>query len=307
MPRIDREAPLRFLGTAFEPDDWVAVLLKSYETGLVAQRVGPLDWVMHPRFQAWLRFKNSQRYNVYVSVNAIKPGRRSRTREAIGAVRHVFLEADHDGPAVLARIANRSDLAEPSYVLHSSPNRVHVFWRVGGFDVAHVEALQKQLARELGTDPAATTATQTTRLPGFRNHKHTPAPSVTIEYRSVDRLYSPTNFPAVAPLAPSSPARSFSHSTAAFEPVERARRYLARVPPAIAGEHGDLHTFRVCCRLVRGFALDDQDALSVLSEWNTLCQPPWSEPELRDKLRRARRYGREPLGGLVDMRALSRG
>ena len=50
--------------------------------------------------------------------------------------------------------------------------------------------------------------------------------------------------------------------------VERATMYLARVPPAIAGEHGDVHTFRVCCRLVRGFALDDEEALRVLAEWN---------------------------------------
>jgi alkanesulfonate monooxygenase SsuD/methylene tetrahydromethanopterin reductase-like flavin-dependent oxidoreductase (luciferase family) len=35
--------------------------------------------------------------NVYVGVNAIAPGRRSRTREAIRVIRHVFLEADHDG------------------------------------------------------------------------------------------------------------------------------------------------------------------------------------------------------------------
>lgn len=43
MPVIDREAPLQFLRAAYEPDDWVAVFLKSYETGWTAQRVGPLS------------------------------------------------------------------------------------------------------------------------------------------------------------------------------------------------------------------------------------------------------------------------
>ncbi len=123
MPWVDRVAPLRFLETAFQPDDWVAVFLKSYATGRVAQRVGPVSWVSHPRFQAWLRLRNAQRFNVYVAINAIVPGRRSRTRQAIGAIRHVFLDADHDGPGVLARIARRVDLPAPSYVLHSSPNR----------------------------------------------------------------------------------------------------------------------------------------------------------------------------------------
>jgi hypothetical protein len=62
---VDREAPLTFLRTAFKPSDWVAVFLKSYETGRVAQRVGPVSWVAWPRFQAWLRFKNAQGFNVY--------------------------------------------------------------------------------------------------------------------------------------------------------------------------------------------------------------------------------------------------
>jgi hypothetical protein len=237
---------------------------------------------------------------IYVSVNAIQPGRRSRTREAIGAIRHVFLEADHDGRAVLAKIATRPDLPEPSYVLHSSPNRVHVFWRVAGFDVVFVEALQKQLARELGTDSAATAVTQTTRIPGFNNHKYTAAPAVTVDYHSADRLFSPTNFPATASVAPSTRLQSFPRSSTAFDPVENARRYLARVPPAVAGEHGDVRTFRVCCRLVRGFALDDEQALAVLWEWNNACRPPWRHAELLHKLYCARRYGREPIGALVE-------
>lgn len=299
MPWVDRVAPLRFLETAFQPDDWVAVFLKSYATGRVAQRVGPVSWVSHPRFQAWLRLRNAQRFNVYVAVNAIVPGRRSRTRRAIGAIRHVFLDADRDGPGVLARIARRVDLPGPSYVLHSSPNRVHVFWRVGGFDAGQVEAVQRVLARDLGTDPAATPATQMTRLPGFMNHKYSPAALVTIEYRSPDRVLTPSDFPTVArtPLA-TSPADP-DCAAVGCDGVERARRYLARVPPAVAGEHGDIHTFRVCCRLARGFGLDDGEALAVLDSWNARCQPPWSEPELLEKLRRARRYGREPAEGLM--------
>ena len=82
-------------------------------------------------------------------------------------------------------------------------------------------------------------------------------------------------------------------------PAERARAYLSRVPPAVAGHHGDLHTFQTCCRIVRGFALDDDEALAVLAEWNARCQPPWTERELREKIRSARRNGREPIGGLL--------
>ena len=94
---------------------------------------------------------NRRTFNVYVSVNAVSPGSRSRTRETICAIRHVFLDADDDGPSILRLIAERSDLPAPSYLLHSSPNRVHVLWRVAGFEPATVEALQKMLARQLGT------------------------------------------------------------------------------------------------------------------------------------------------------------
>ena len=132
---------------------------------------------------------------IYVSVNAIRHGWRSRTRDAIGAIRHVFLEADEDGAGVLSRVAMRSDLPKLSYVLHSSPNKVHLFWRVEGFSPEHVEALQKQLARELGTDTAATPRTQATRLPGFLNHKYQPPHPVSIEYRCPTRRLSMADFP----------------------------------------------------------------------------------------------------------------
>ena len=62
----------------------------------------------------------------------------------------LFLDADDNGSAVLASVEARPDLPPPSYVLHTSPNHVHLFWRVAGFDRDLVERLQKQLACELG-------------------------------------------------------------------------------------------------------------------------------------------------------------
>ncbi len=272
MTATDRHPLVQFLRTAFEPIDWVAIFLKSYQRSAVVQRVGPVSWVQSERFQRWLRAMNTRKYNVFVSVNAIASGRRSRTREAIGAVRHVFLDADDDGPAVLSRVEARRDLPSPSYVLHSSPNHVHVFWRVTGFDIEAVERLQKQLARELQTDPAATPATQNTRLPGFFNHKRLRPHLVTVEYRNVDMTYRPEHFPPVHEAVAWSPSvRPRGPSNLDVPAIARARRYLTSVPQAIAGHHGDVQTFRVCCRLVRGFALDDDQALDVLSEWNRRC------------------------------------
>ena len=69
MGGVDHAAPVRFLQTAFEPQDWVAIFLKSYERGGVAQRVGSVSWVQSERFQRWLRMMNSRKYSVFVSVN----------------------------------------------------------------------------------------------------------------------------------------------------------------------------------------------------------------------------------------------
>ncbi|HKC40884.1 MAG TPA: DNA-primase RepB domain-containing protein [Gemmatimonadales bacterium] len=302
VPRVDRAAPLQFLRTAYDADDWIAVFLKRYDTGEALQRVGPVTLFQQPNVQAWLRLMNARHFNLFVSVNAVTPGRRSRTREAVCAIRHVFIDVDHDGRGVLAAINARRDLPTPSYVLHSSPDRVHVFWRATGFTTSAAEHLQKYLARELGADPAATPCSQTSRLAGFLNYKYAPLVLVRAKYGRTTRVYTPADFPT----PPAHAARRGLSVTSAprhsADVVERARRYLAALPPAVTGQHGDSATFRACCRLVRGFCLTDADALALITEWNTRCAPPWTERELADKIRRARRYGREPLGGLLEAR-----
>jgi hypothetical protein len=77
---------------------------------------------------------------------------------------------------------------------------------------------------------------------------------------------------------------------------ERARRYLARVEPAVSGAGGDAHTFAVAARVARGFDLSEAEALEAFSDWNDRCEPPWSERSLRRKIQNALRYGKQPLG-----------
>ena len=301
VPCVDYTAPLRFLRTAYELDDWIAVFLKSHDTGRTAQRVGPVMLFQQPSVQAWFRLMNARRFSVYVTVNAVSPGRRNRTRDAIHAIRHVFLDVDRDGCAVLTTINARRDLPPPSYVIWSSPNRLHVLWRARDFTTSDAEHLQKHLARELGADPAATACSQMTRLPGFLNHKYAPPALVRATYALTTRAWAPTDFP-MAPIAMARLTREprRPRQTARPDVTNRARRYLAALPAAVAGQHGDLATFRACCRLVRGFLLSDADALDLIREWNTRCQPPWTDRELAEKVRRARHYGREPLGGLLN-------
>lgn len=71
--------------------------------------------------------------------------------------------------------------------------------------------------------------------------------------------------------------------------IARARAYLAKLPPAIAGSGGHAATFKAACVAVE-FGLNESDAWELLCEWNaTHCQPHWTENELRHKLADARR------------------
>lgn len=67
--------------------------------------------------------------------------------------------------------------------------------------------------------------------------------------------------------------------------ITGARAYLAKLPPAVAGQGGHPATYRAASILANGFDLGYDDAWSLLNEWNVShCSPPWSEKELRHKL-----------------------
>jgi hypothetical protein len=71
------------------------------------------------------------------------------------------------------------------------------------------------------------------------------------------------------------------------EKVARARAYVGKLPPAVEGHGGDSRTFAVACYLVKDFGLTAEEALPLLLEYNQHCVPPWTEDELRYKLRKA--------------------
>jgi hypothetical protein len=65
---------------------------------------------------------NARKYSVFVRVNAIAPGRRSRTRDAIAAVRHLFLDADHDDQR-LSPASKRAETYQTELPLHQVERR----------------------------------------------------------------------------------------------------------------------------------------------------------------------------------------
>jgi hypothetical protein len=89
------------------------------------------------------------------------------------------------------------------------------------------------------------------------------------------------------------PASGYSHNGNGHAPqplsdrsriIDRARKYVAKMDPAISGQFGHDRAFHAACILVLGFNLSVNEALPVLSEWNISCIPPFSEKDLLHKL-----------------------
>jgi hypothetical protein len=170
MAAADRPRADPISADRIQPTDWVAVFLQSYERSTVAQRVGPVSGFKAKDSSVAMgnercevqRLRQCERHRLRAP--RPDPGRkrrgstrfpRRRPRWPIGPVaggRPWRPTQSELRPALIAQ--------PPSSVLART-----------GFNHDLIERLQKQLAHELQTDPAATPVTQSTRLPGFFNHK----------------------------------------------------------------------------------------------------------------------------------------
>jgi KaiC/GvpD/RAD55 family RecA-like ATPase len=66
--------------------------------------------------------------------------------------------------------------------------------------------------------------------------------------------------------------------------VERASKYVEKMPAAVSGDNGHAKTYHVACVLLKGFELSTAQAMEVLKEYNARCDPPWSDYELQHKI-----------------------
>lgn len=79
--------------------------------------------------------------------------------------------------------------------------------------------------------------------------------------------------------------------------INRARQWLENdAPLALENAGGDHTTFQVAAR-VKDFGVGDEDCFVLLLHyWNDRCSPPWHYDDLREKVRNAYRYGKDPVG-----------
>lgn len=83
--------------------------------------------------------------------------------------------------------------------------------------------------------------------------------------------------------------------------VRRAAAYLRKTPGAVQGKAGDMCTYKAAVAVVRGFAITEEGTALrlLLTEFNPRCVPPWTEAELRHKVKMARGADK-PLGYLLE-------
>ena len=73
-----------------------------------------------------------------------------------------------------------------------------------------------------------------------------------------------------------------------FDLQDRARKYLASMPPSIAGQRGHDKLFAAAVALVQGFGMDPESAAELLiTDFNERCVPEWSHAEILHKVQSA--------------------
>ena len=185
-----------YIRANFRPDDRLAIVLIHKRSGVVTTRVSTGEKIASPEYQAWLKHMNSfqNAHEVFISMNALQPNARGRTKAEIGEIRHVYLDFDENGAENLKALRERPDIPEPNHIINSSPGKFQVVWRVEGFGKDHAEELMRGMSRDAGGDIAATDCSRVLRLPGHRNHKYPTTPFVTVE-NLADGVYRPGRFP----------------------------------------------------------------------------------------------------------------
>jgi hypothetical protein len=193
-----------YIRSNFEPNDRLAVVLINKRADAVIQRLSTAAIIAGPDFQAWLKIKNAQAFEVYISMNGLKPDARGRTKADVAEVRHLYLDFDENGTAATRAVLKQPDLPPPNYLVNTSKDKWQVIWRVEGFGREEAETLQKGLARRFGADPAATDCARVLRLPDFYNHKYAEPYLVRVDVpdSGLGRIHRRAQFPAIAALEP---------------------------------------------------------------------------------------------------------
>lgn len=219
----------------FSPSDNVAILVRNRRFGHTLQRITKAELVATAEFEAALHEQNRAGADVFIGMNPVKDGAYNRTKQSLKEIRHVYLDIDRQGDQAIELIRASLDIPTPNFVLHTSPGKYQVVWRIQGADIQQAEALLHAMANHFGGDLAATDATRVLRLPGFANRK-LPMEFIVQVVQATEEVYALTafNIPHDSPEAPryvGDSARSHpvvGHKSQSEHDWAYAKRALAR-------------------------------------------------------------------------------
>ena len=213
--------PVDFITDMYLPDDLVALVLVSRdEQAKTQQRIWNAKKAASNEVQKWLKYSNAHGYDIYIGMNPLQPGSRSRNKEDVQEVRRVYVDLDEDGPTKLKEVLHDSfngKIPKASYIINTSPDRYQLIWNVKprSFSSHEAESLMRGLATRYGGDRAVTDVSRVLRLPGFKHRgKNT---WITMSSTSAklsskqdwpDALFQSREQPAVPKSKSSSPHRS---------------------------------------------------------------------------------------------------
>src|SRR5215472_6817243 len=151
------DTAVRYIQRHYKPNDWLGVVLIKRgvegDKAHIKQEFATARQISEPKYQAHLRAANAGAFDVYLTVNTLHEGARSRTKAQIAEVRHLFVDIDERGPEVVTAIL-KSDMPKPSAIIESSKDRFQLLWRVTGFNKDQAEEAVRSIAHRFGADEA---------------------------------------------------------------------------------------------------------------------------------------------------------
>lgn len=215
---VEVHPAIAYLQDIFEPGDWIDLFYihkgEKYTAKNGKQYPCTRDGFMfledaaREREMADVTANQANGWNSYIGMNAYTPGRNSRSRQDITAIRTVYVEHDEDDPGhdmvrgeeglkLIAKAVESGEIPLPHYVIRSSMNPVakyQTIWRVKDFSVAEQEALIRALRNLVKSDPASCDAARVLRLPGTLNLKYDPPGKVDVIEHNPGPRYAPADF-----------------------------------------------------------------------------------------------------------------
>jgi hypothetical protein len=189
------EVAPEYIRSNYDRSDRLAVVALERPSGHMKQMLASAEEIASPAFQARLRALNAHDHCIYLSANALHPEATSRTKADVQTIRHVYLDIDKDGKAVVDRILAAKEMPEPHSIVHTSPDKYQLTWAVACFDKNQAEQLVREMAAHHGADQAVWDSARVLRVPGFRNCKLETPHYVSVESRNQGTLYTPRDFP----------------------------------------------------------------------------------------------------------------